>query len=252
MHQLTDLDPNQLEPHQRNLRTDVGPVDDLKASIEAVGILQPLVVTAADEDGRYRIVIGHRRHTAALDLGLATVPCIVATDEGEAHTIVTMLAENVHRVGLTVSEEAEAYHQLDLLGWEADAIAKVTAKPAERIRQALVLHGLPGAAKQAADDGALTLDHVAVLSEFTDDPKALARILDRGATTPWGFRHILEDERGKRDRRTKAERLRAELVLAEVKIVPRPKDWGYGGHREAEAATLVDADGVALDPEVVK
>ena len=48
MHQLIDLDPNQLDPHQRNLRTDVGPVDDLKASIEAVGILQPLVVTVGD------------------------------------------------------------------------------------------------------------------------------------------------------------------------------------------------------------
>src|SRR5262245_46977289 len=100
MHQLLDLDPNLLDSHQRNLRTDVGPVDDLKASIEAVGILQPLVVTCSEESVRYRIVIGHRRHTAALDLGLATVPCIVAADEGVAHTIVTMLAENVHRVGL--------------------------------------------------------------------------------------------------------------------------------------------------------
>lgn len=65
------VDPRRLVPNDRNPRVDPSEVEDLKASIEAVGILQPLVVTAAPSDPtRYQILIGHRRHAAALALNL--------------------------------------------------------------------------------------------------------------------------------------------------------------------------------------
>lgn len=123
---LTDLSPRYLIPHERNLRTDVGDVADLMASITAVGILQPLLVvplppeehpaTAPSGDGRpasaddggdapgwFQIIVGHRRHAAAVHLGLGTVPCLIAADEGEARRLVIMLAENTARVGLSAS-----------------------------------------------------------------------------------------------------------------------------------------------------
>jgi ParB family transcriptional regulator, chromosome partitioning protein len=113
---LTDLPTERLVPHERNLRSGVGDISDLQASITAVGILQPLLVVPLPDDHPcratleptvdgywFQIIIGHRRHAAARELGLGTVPCLLAADEGEADRVVKMLAENVHRQGLSTT-----------------------------------------------------------------------------------------------------------------------------------------------------
>ncbi|MBN1170681.1 MAG: ParB/RepB/Spo0J family partition protein [Micromonosporaceae bacterium] len=250
---LVYLDPSCLLPHERNLRTNVGDVADLVASIEAVGILQPLVVLPVDDQPEtYRIVIGHRRHQAALTLGLTAVPCLVATSEDDAHLIVSMLGENTARVGLTPVEVANAYTQLALLDWTPERIAKVTAQPAARVRGALALATLPEQARQAADEGSLTLEHAAELEEFATDPSALARILKRGGGAGWTFQHAIAEERRRRDRKTAVDRVKAELLLAGVRTIPTPKQWGWGATREVRAADLVDTEGQPLDPETMK
>jgi ParB family chromosome partitioning protein len=250
---VVKIDPQCLVPHERNLRTEVGDVSDLTASIEVVGLLQPLVVLPdPDQADTYRIVIGHRRHQAALTLGLSTVPCLIAESVDAAHQIVTMLAENTARVSLTPVEIASAYTQLALLDWTPERIAKVTAQPTARVRGALALAALPEPARRAADKGTLTLEHAAELSEYADDPQALERILKRGGGSGWTFEHSLAEERRRRDRKVAVERLKAELVLAGVRTIPRPKNWGWGATREVRAADLVDGEGELLDPEVVK
>jgi ParB family chromosome partitioning protein len=262
---LTELPPRYLIPHERNLRTDVGDVADLMASITAVGILQPLLVVPLPQDEHpptepgtgdgdqpaawYQIIVGHRRHAAAVHLGLDTVPCLVATDEGEARRVVIMLSENVHRIGLSPTEEANAYRQLTLLDWTPEQISAVTAKPAERVRHALTLVTLPPQVRQAADQGDLDLAEAAALADFSQDPKVLDRILSRGRG--WGFTHAVAEERSKIERREAAERAKAELVLAGVRVTARPKDYGYSS-REVEASTLLDSAGNRLDPDAVK
>jgi ParB family chromosome partitioning protein len=114
---LRHLPPDQLEPDDLNPRRDLD-VDDLVSSIQTVGILQALLVvpipadpptdpdTAAEpaEDAqRFRIVAGHRRHAAAVRLGLDTVPCLVAADHGAADTLIKIVSENGVRRGLRVS-----------------------------------------------------------------------------------------------------------------------------------------------------
>jgi len=258
---LTDLPTDHLVPHERNIRSGVGDLSDLKASIAAVGILQPLLVVplpvdhpctvtldTSDGQPRYQIIVGHRRHAAATELGLGSVPCLLAEDEGEADRVVKMIAENVHRQGLSTCEEAEAYRQLTMLDWTPEDISRVTAKPAERVRDALTLTRLPQQVKAAADQGELDLEQAALLEEFAEDAKTLGRLLARGKG--WGLSHAVAEERAKRTRREAAERLRAELVLAGARITPRPKDFGYTS-KEAEATTLRDGDGNPLDPQEV-
>lgn len=43
-------------------------VQDLKQSIELLGVLQPLLVTEEEEDGKRRIIAGHRRRLAVMQL----------------------------------------------------------------------------------------------------------------------------------------------------------------------------------------
>jgi hypothetical protein len=73
----------------------------------------------------------------------------------------------------------------------------------------------------------------------------------KAAGGSWGMRHAIAEEQTKRERKEQAERLRAELTLAGVRIVPRPRDWGYRS-REVEASTLLDREGQPVDPEQVK
>jgi signal transduction histidine kinase len=77
-----------------------GGVESLAASIRAVGVLQPLLVSRVDR--RYRLIDGANRLRAAVAAGLRAVPCLVHdVDEASADTLRRAAAE---RVGMPVPE----------------------------------------------------------------------------------------------------------------------------------------------------
>jgi hypothetical protein len=86
---LTSLyaDPN-------NPRTEIpeAELDELTNDIRERGVLQPIVVSAPNEDGRYRIQFGSRRWRAAMQAGLDEVPVMLAT---RAHDAYDQVAENL-------------------------------------------------------------------------------------------------------------------------------------------------------------
>ena len=108
---LDRIDPN---PRQPRGSFDEEPLQDLTMSIEAVGVLQPIVVRPSGE--RYQIVMGERRVRAARAAGLERIPAIVRTTEDD-QMLRDALLENVHREDLNPLEEAAAYEQL-LLDFE--------------------------------------------------------------------------------------------------------------------------------------
>jgi ParB family chromosome partitioning protein len=243
----------------------------MAASIQQVGIIQSLLVVpltgnetqessrpeAVDGENQqqYRIIVGHRRHAAALLLELASVPCLVAEAGDEASHLFTMLTENLHRQDLSIQEEADAYAQLALLDISEDEIATRMAFPVERVSAGLALTRLP---KRVRDEAAeliqqhgIDLEQVLALEEFADDDEALQRLmLHADGKQMWSFKHILGQERDKRAKREAVEALTAELVLARVRVVPSPRDWHTGPYVKAE--DLLDRDGNPLDPDVVK
>jgi len=96
--QVVYLDPHVLDPDPDGVRADPGDVAGLAATIAEQGLLQPLGVVARD-GGRYQVVYGNRRRAAALQLGLATVPCVVL-DASDRRTLLQQLTENVQRQDL--------------------------------------------------------------------------------------------------------------------------------------------------------
>ena len=66
-----------LAPHPDNPRSSLGDLTELVRSIRSHGILEPLVVLPADDDGVYRIIAGHRRHAAGIKAGVTDVPAVV-------------------------------------------------------------------------------------------------------------------------------------------------------------------------------
>ena len=96
---------------------------ELKASIETVGLLQPLVVRP-DPDGTaaYRLVAGERRMRILKELGL-DYPCVLITDLDEVSREEAELDENIKRADLTWQEKSDALARLHRLR-QKQAIAR--------------------------------------------------------------------------------------------------------------------------------
>lgn len=100
------LAPTSLYIDANNPRTEnsKGDLDELTDDVRERGVLQPIVVGAPDEDGRYRIYFGSKRWRAAKQAGLVEVPVMLAT---RAHDAYDQVAENQKRHGLTPLELAK-------------------------------------------------------------------------------------------------------------------------------------------------
>jgi ParB family chromosome partitioning protein len=111
---VRQVDIDRLAPNQEQPRTHMheGRLDDLARSIEANGILQPILVRRAG-DG-YRIIAGERRWRAAQRAGLRTVPVIERdVAEGASQDLLELaLIENIQREDLNPVEEARGYDRL--------------------------------------------------------------------------------------------------------------------------------------------
>lgn len=86
----------------KNLRRENGDVSGLRSSFESLGMLQPLTLRPMP-GGRYELVAGHRRLSAALQSGALAVPAIVR-EMDERQKWEARLGENLHRRDLTPSE----------------------------------------------------------------------------------------------------------------------------------------------------
>ncbi|GAK17256.1 LOW QUALITY PROTEIN: chromosome (plasmid) partitioning protein ParB [Vibrio sp. JCM 19053] len=110
--ELTDLAIGQLQPGVYQPRKDMAPeaLEELAASIQSQGIIQPIVVRQV-ENGQFEIIAGERRWRAARQAGLKRVPCLVKKVEDRA-AIAMALIENIQREDLNVIEEAQALERL--------------------------------------------------------------------------------------------------------------------------------------------
>ena len=114
-------------PRQPRTQFDEAALDELAASIREHGIIQPLIVSQA-EDGRYELVAGERRWRAAQRAGLDRVPVIVRETTPQ-QLLELALIENVQRADLNAIEEARAYEALKGdFGLSDDAIAQRLGK----------------------------------------------------------------------------------------------------------------------------
>ena len=115
------IDRIERNPYQPRTVFEVDQLDQLRASIAAHGVLQPVLVTETLEG--YRLIAGERRVRAAQLAGLTRIPAIVRQAAGREQ-LELALVENLQRADLNAVEEAHAYRQLvDEFGLSHDQIA---------------------------------------------------------------------------------------------------------------------------------
>lgn len=156
---LEDIIPN---PNQPRKLFNKEAIDELAASIEMKGIIQPLVVRKLG-GGKYELVAGERRYRASQQLGLETVPVIVKeVDENE--TLELALIENIQRQDLNPIEEALAYKELlSRYQYTQDELAKQIGKDRSSIANSLRLLKLPDKIRNYLIENQLSMGHARAL-----------------------------------------------------------------------------------------
>src|SRR3989338_2956667 len=104
---IEDIVPNQNQPRKL---FDKAAIDELAASIEEKGILQPLLVRKLG-GGKFELIAGERRYRAAQQLHLERVPVMIRETDAQ-ESLELALIENIQRQDLNPIEESLAYKEL--------------------------------------------------------------------------------------------------------------------------------------------
>lgn len=181
---LSDILP---DPDQPRRHFDETALNELTASIEEHGVLQPIVVVA--HKGKYQIVAGERRFKASQAAGKQTIPALVRTLSAQ-HKLELSLIENIQRHDLTPIETATAYGKLrDQFNLSLEEIGKrVGGKSVSAISNTLRLLKLPPAAKQAVARGDLSEGQARPL--VGADPDLVKELLPQIIKEGWSARKI--------------------------------------------------------------
>lgn len=98
-------------PYQTRYVFDEEMLIELRDSIKEHGVVQPIVVRPAEEDGRFILVLGERRLRASKLAEKDTIPALVRRLSPQQAAEMTVL-ENVIREDLNPVEQAEAFRVL--------------------------------------------------------------------------------------------------------------------------------------------
>jgi ParB family chromosome partitioning protein len=171
--ELAEISITHLRPGVYQPRKDVSPetLEELSASIQAQGIIQPIVVRPIDS-GNYEIIAGERRWRAARLAGLKQVPCLVKHVEDRA-AIAMALIENIQREDLNAIEEAQALERLqDEFKLTHQQVADAIGKSRTTVTNLLRLNQLDEVVKSLVAEKKIEMGHARALLMLEGEAQA--------------------------------------------------------------------------------
>lgn len=174
--------PGQIE---RRAHFDKSALEELKGSIQAYGVIEPIIVRPAPKSGRkasaesFEVVAGERRVIAARQAKLSDIPALVRplTDE---QAVRVQLEENLRRERLNEISEARSYEELlksdRSVAQLAAELAVSTAKIYSRLR---LLELIPQAVKAYYTGGLPTLGHALLIASVPKAHELQAQALEQ-------------------------------------------------------------------------
>ncbi len=176
--------PNPMQPRRSFVQAEL---EELASSIEANGLLQPIVVRAAAD--HYELIAGERRLRAVGILGWDEVPSIVR-EASDKTLLVLALVENLQREALNPLEEAEGYASLsEQFDMKQADIAAAVGKNRSTVANLLRLLKLPVSVRRLVEDGSLSAGHARALLAV-DDALRAAELGQQAAKEGWSVREI--------------------------------------------------------------
>lgn len=189
---LASVKPN---PYQPRTRMDQAELTDLANSMEASGLLQPVIVRPSDHG--FELIAGERRWRAAQQLGWAKIPAVVR--EVDDRTLLTLaLIENLQRDDLSPIDEAAGYRRLGeefQLGHAE--IGKAVGRDRSTVANLLRLLQLPPDVQALVHEKRLSAGHARALLGLSDAERQSA-LATEAVEQGWSVREIEAAVAGKR------------------------------------------------------
>src|SRR5215469_14845034 len=152
-----DIDLVEPSPYQPRTRFREEALEELARSIQASGIIQPIVVRPIGN--RFQLIAGERRWRAAQRAGLGRVAAIVRHVTDELALELT-LVENIQREDLNAMEAARAFRRLmDEFQLTQEAVAERTGKDRTTVANAIRLLKLEPTIQDWIEEGKLSAGH---------------------------------------------------------------------------------------------
>jgi ParB family chromosome partitioning protein len=178
-----DIDLVDPSPYQPRTRFREEPLAELARSIQASGIIQPLLVRR--RGARFELIAGERRWRAAQRASLSRVPVVVRDVPDELALQIT-LVENLQREDLDPIEQATAFERLiNEFDLTQEQVAERTGKDRTTIANAMRLLKLEQPIQEMLAEGRLTAGHGRALLGIQNSALriALAKRAARGGLT---------------------------------------------------------------------
>jgi ParB family chromosome partitioning protein len=231
------IDPNRYQP-----RRDFDPAElqELADSIDASGLLQPVIVRP-NPGGRFELIAGERRWRAIQRLGWKKIPAVVKEVDDRA-LLTLALIENLQRDDLSPIDGALGYERLTREFQLSQAeVARLVGKDRTTIANSLRLLKLPPAIQGLVQRKELSEGHGRALLALADE-RLIQRMGAAAVEQGWSVRELESRVRGEvpgARRRTKPvdrpltaeirrveEALRARLQT-DVRVTARRKGRGF-------------------------
>jgi ParB family chromosome partitioning protein len=156
-----------VNPHQARTYWDEDKLQELAMSIQANGIVQPVVVRKTPTG--FQLIAGERRFRASKRIGMKTIPAFVreATD---AQMLEWALVENIHRADLNPIERAKAYQSyINHFGLNQTEAAKRLGEERSVVTNHLRIFDLPAEVRQMLADGRISMGHAKAIMALSDN-----------------------------------------------------------------------------------
>ncbi|MFA6018537.1 MAG: ParB/RepB/Spo0J family partition protein [Patescibacteria group bacterium] len=139
-------------------------IEELAASIVAVGLIQPPIVRLKDNaDNEYELIAGERRWRASHLAGLKKI-FVVVRDINASFSAQAALIENIQRVDLNPIEVALALRDLiDNFGLRQDDVAQRIGKKRSTVANYLRLLALPKHIQDSISQNTITMGHAKLI-----------------------------------------------------------------------------------------
>jgi ParB family chromosome partitioning protein len=190
---VSAIEPN---PYQPRRDFDEDQLKELADSIQASGLLQPVVVRPRD-GGRYELIAGERRWRAVQRLGWAKVPAVVKEVDDRA-LLTLALIENLQRDDLSPIDAALGYQRLmQEFTIPQQEVARLVGKDRSTVSNSIRLLRLPEEVQGLVQHRKLSEGHARALLALPD-PKEIVRLARECSAAEWSVRDLEARVRGER------------------------------------------------------
>jgi ParB family transcriptional regulator, chromosome partitioning protein len=165
---LTQIKSNPFQPRKTFQKEEL---DELRESLKASGLLQPVTVRPSPAGNGYELIAGERRLRAAADLSWETIPAVVK-EMNDQEILTLALIENLQRSDLNPIEEAEGYDQLIReFGHTQQSVASIVGKERSTVANVLRILQLPPDVRKLIEQGKLTAGQARPLLALEDEAR---------------------------------------------------------------------------------